>query len=692
MRYKTGSLFTLALLFGGVLASPIFAQPVTDGEGDVVVGSSQVDPSAKFEIVSTTKGFLLPRMTEAERDAIVDPANSLMIFNTTTNEFDYYDGNTEDWETVITSANDDGFAWILEGNDLENADDPVLRDAWDGEEGAFLGTTSADNLVIATTEAQDIEFWTNNTERGVMTDEGRVGIGTMTPNNWVEVRADGIEGTTPGEIAGEQGQAFNVLATSTPDALRAIAVRGRMLDNGVSTEGTLIAPRRIMGVDGQATSAGGEFTVVNGGYFNSKLLTGATDGVLRATGAAADAEIEAGAGGFNPTQNLIGGRFGANATNGGPITATGVLAMADGNHTGANTGVLGWAANASPGVDVGVSGVANASQPQLGALLGTLTGIGDFSTGLLGHNENDGANEYALFTTDSKVRHGSLAGADSRLVVADPDGVLTAATDPVIAGGLTLNGDLDMNGNDIIDVGNLEFSQAGSQISNTAGPVDIQDDVTVTDVSMNDAVTITETEDGSGIYIDEINSGDGINIRERNIGNGLTIEENGVGNGLTIQANDAGLGIEVNGGAIDGNASGNELGDGTGGTQLTVVGDGANNTANGYELVVQGDMNVTGEFQSNGLMVTGDLDMDGNDIVDLGNLEFSQAGSQISNTGGDINIADNMIPTADNTYSLGSDALRWSDVFVNGGSVHIGDANGEGTDEMMLGYDGATTG
>jgi uncharacterized protein (TIGR02145 family) len=43
----------------------------------------QTEPSALFEIQSTDKGFLLPRMTEAQRDAIQLPAMGLMIYNKT---------------------------------------------------------------------------------------------------------------------------------------------------------------------------------------------------------------------------------------------------------------------------------------------------------------------------------------------------------------------------------------------------------------------------------------------------------------------------------------------------------------------------------------------------------------------------------------------------------------------------------
>ncbi|MEY3369044.1 MAG: hypothetical protein RI973_2199, partial [Bacteroidota bacterium] len=45
---------------------------------------SQTEPSALMELQSTDKGFLLPRMTQAQRDAIAGPAMGLMIYNTTT--------------------------------------------------------------------------------------------------------------------------------------------------------------------------------------------------------------------------------------------------------------------------------------------------------------------------------------------------------------------------------------------------------------------------------------------------------------------------------------------------------------------------------------------------------------------------------------------------------------------------------
>jgi hypothetical protein len=43
------------------------------------------DPSAMLDVSSSQSGFLLPRMSEPERDAIASPAQGLLLFNTTAN-------------------------------------------------------------------------------------------------------------------------------------------------------------------------------------------------------------------------------------------------------------------------------------------------------------------------------------------------------------------------------------------------------------------------------------------------------------------------------------------------------------------------------------------------------------------------------------------------------------------------------
>jgi hypothetical protein len=57
------------------------------------IGTATPDVSSALEINSTSQGLLLPRMTVTERNAILSPAIGLLIYNTTTDCFNYYYGN-----------------------------------------------------------------------------------------------------------------------------------------------------------------------------------------------------------------------------------------------------------------------------------------------------------------------------------------------------------------------------------------------------------------------------------------------------------------------------------------------------------------------------------------------------------------------------------------------------------------------
>lgn len=61
---------------------------------EVGIGTVSPNTSAKVDIESTTQGFLLPRMTSTQRNAIASPALGLQIFNITTNCLNFYSGTT----------------------------------------------------------------------------------------------------------------------------------------------------------------------------------------------------------------------------------------------------------------------------------------------------------------------------------------------------------------------------------------------------------------------------------------------------------------------------------------------------------------------------------------------------------------------------------------------------------------------
>src|ERR1700761_3721271 len=76
----------ILLLVVGVLSSHAQVGVNTDG--------SLPDPSAMLDIKSTTRGFLVPRVTSALRLAFSSPADGLLVYDTDTESFWYYKNGT----------------------------------------------------------------------------------------------------------------------------------------------------------------------------------------------------------------------------------------------------------------------------------------------------------------------------------------------------------------------------------------------------------------------------------------------------------------------------------------------------------------------------------------------------------------------------------------------------------------------
>lgn len=66
---------------------------LTTATDQVVIGANTGNASAALDLISTTRGFLVPRMNQTQRDAIGTPATGLMIWSTTLARFEYYNGS-----------------------------------------------------------------------------------------------------------------------------------------------------------------------------------------------------------------------------------------------------------------------------------------------------------------------------------------------------------------------------------------------------------------------------------------------------------------------------------------------------------------------------------------------------------------------------------------------------------------------
>lgn len=107
MKTKNLPLFALKCMAFFLLSANIYSQ--------VGIGTLTPNASAMLDVESTTKGLLTPRMTSAERTAISNPANGLLVYDTTENAFYFYKSAT--W-TKLDSQVRDNYKLIKSAADL----------------------------------------------------------------------------------------------------------------------------------------------------------------------------------------------------------------------------------------------------------------------------------------------------------------------------------------------------------------------------------------------------------------------------------------------------------------------------------------------------------------------------------------------------------------------------------------------
>src|SRR5262249_8777198 len=97
---------------------------------------SAVTPKAALEVVSTNTRLLLTQLTTTERNAIAsgDLVNGLLLYNTDSNAYQFYNGST--WLAVGSGVSNGG--WGSTGNSGTN---PSTN---------FVGTTDSQRLVFRT--------------------------------------------------------------------------------------------------------------------------------------------------------------------------------------------------------------------------------------------------------------------------------------------------------------------------------------------------------------------------------------------------------------------------------------------------------------------------------------------------------------------------------------------------------------
>jgi hypothetical protein len=252
----------------------------------VGIGTSTPNPSAQLDVASTTKGILIPRMNEAEKNAIPTPLQGLLVFNITTNSFQYYNGVSwinishsgiingtsnkvakfnSPWgltaNTLITD-NGDGVA-INTNNALPNSS--ALLDITSNNKGLLIPrmTSTERNaiaapvkgLIVYDSTTNNFSFyngtaWTDLNSSGgsnwsilgnniYNSNTGNVGIGASTPSAKLTVNGDALIATGLSIGTTTRAAKLDVTGAGTTSATNTLLLRNslgdtllRMQDNG----------------------------------------------------------------------------------------------------------------------------------------------------------------------------------------------------------------------------------------------------------------------------------------------------------------------------------------------------------------------------------------------------------------------------------------------------------------------------
>ncbi|QLH54811.1 MAG: hypothetical protein CH6_4159 [Candidatus Kapaibacterium sp.] len=127
---------------------------------NVGIGTTTPDNSAILELYSTSHGFLVPRLTTTQRNAISSPATGLLIYNLDNQRFEYYNGTQ--WVAVVSSVATVPFNLIASGTNttatmVVGSGASITLGGGNIEANKFIGTGSTTDAVdLATAEVSGV--------------------------------------------------------------------------------------------------------------------------------------------------------------------------------------------------------------------------------------------------------------------------------------------------------------------------------------------------------------------------------------------------------------------------------------------------------------------------------------------------------------------------------------------------------
>lgn len=300
------------------------------------IGTLTPDASAQLEVKSTTRGFLMPRLTTAQKNAVASPADGLMVYDTDLKSFWFYKTGVG-W-TPISG----GGGLTLPFAATENSAATLFSIANNGDGSSLEGinnTTTSSIAAIRGIVSSTAPGGFSSAVRGINNGTGGLGIGIWGSQNgsgW------GVYGVTPngiGVYGNSSGNGIGVYANSnTGTGLTAVSNTGTPAEIAIYNNAN---NNHVI----QATNVG------NGTVINVST-TGNGKGVFSSTGAGFAIH---GASSQQSSAGIVGDNTGAGEAVVGRTTSD-IAGAVVGRNDGGGYGVRGFVATNTSGNGIGVFG------------------------------------------------------------------------------------------------------------------------------------------------------------------------------------------------------------------------------------------------------------------------------------------------------------------------------------------------
>jgi hypothetical protein len=153
----------------------------------VGIGTTSPDASAALDVTATDKGVLVPRVTTTQRNAVSSPATGLLVFNTSNNQFEFFDGGA--WLSIAGTAYSAGTGIDIYSDVISVSNSVVTSNYLGAVQVASLNTTgvlTGSEIRISSLSSAQIAALTGQTAgRIVYQNDGDQGIYVYNGSAWI---------------------------------------------------------------------------------------------------------------------------------------------------------------------------------------------------------------------------------------------------------------------------------------------------------------------------------------------------------------------------------------------------------------------------------------------------------------------------------------------------------------------------